>query len=89
MAAAQGARPPTSMRKHSDVCFHSTRFEPLISSTDRIDRSSSGEPRRSVSTVNTPEKITWFIDGIPVASVTNHNWHLPMTLTINLSLIHI
>ncbi len=33
---------------------------------------------------NTPEKITWFIDGIPVASVTNHNWHLPMTLTINL-----
>jgi len=33
---------------------------------------------------NTPEKITWFIDGIAVASVTNHNWHLPMTVTLNL-----
>ncbi|QBG45883.1 glycosyl hydrolase family protein [Verrucomicrobia bacterium S94] len=35
---------------------------------------------------NTPEKITWYIDGIKVAESPNHNWHLPMTLTFTMEL---
>lgn len=35
---------------------------------------------------NTPEKITWYIDGIKVAESPNHNWHLPMTLTLTMEL---
>lgn len=35
---------------------------------------------------NTPERITWFIDGIQVATSPNHNWHLPMTLTLTMEL---
>ena len=35
---------------------------------------------------NTPEKITWFIDGLKVAESPNHNWHLPMYVTLTMEL---
>ncbi|VGO23499.1 kappa-carrageenase [Pontiella sulfatireligans] len=35
---------------------------------------------------NTPEKITWYIDGIKVAESPNHNWHLPMSVTLTMEL---
>lgn len=35
---------------------------------------------------NTPEKITWFIDGKPVAEAKNLYWHLPMSVTFTLEL---
>ncbi|ADE53467.1 kappa-carrageenase [Coraliomargarita akajimensis] len=35
---------------------------------------------------NTPEKITWYVDGVKVAESPNHNWHLPMTLTLTMEL---
>ncbi|MFD2255239.1 kappa-carrageenase [Luteolibacter algae] len=33
---------------------------------------------------NTPEKITWYIDGIKVAEAENLYWHLPMTVTFTM-----
>lgn len=35
---------------------------------------------------NTPEKITWFIDGKKVAEEKNLYWHLPMNLTFTMEL---
>ena len=35
---------------------------------------------------NTPEKITWYIDGIKVAESPNNNWHLPMNVTLTMEL---
>ncbi len=35
---------------------------------------------------NTPEKITWYIDGLKVAESPNYNWHLPMNLTFTMEL---
>ncbi|SMP63637.1 Glycosyl hydrolases family 16 [Neorhodopirellula lusitana] len=35
---------------------------------------------------NTPEKITWYIDGEKVAEETNLYWHLPMNVTLTLEL---
>lgn len=35
---------------------------------------------------NTPEKITWFIDGKPVAEAKNLYWHLPMSVTFTMEL---
>ncbi len=35
---------------------------------------------------NTPEKITWYIDGIKVAESPNHNWHLPMSMAFTMEL---
>jgi beta-glucanase (GH16 family) len=35
---------------------------------------------------NTPEKITWYIDGIEVASQKNRYWHLPMSVTLTMEL---
>lgn len=35
---------------------------------------------------NTPEKITWFIDGKPVAEARNLYWHLPMSVTFTMEL---
>ena len=35
---------------------------------------------------NTPEKITWYIDGLKVAESPNHNWHLPMYVTLTMEL---
>lgn len=35
---------------------------------------------------NTPEKITWFIDGIKVAEAENKYWHLPMHVTLTMEL---
>lgn len=35
---------------------------------------------------NTPEKITWFIDGKSVATATNLYWHLPMSVTFTMEL---
>ena len=33
---------------------------------------------------NTPEKITWYIDGIKVAEAENKYWHLPMYVTLTM-----
>ncbi|MCM2374886.1 kappa-carrageenase [Aporhodopirellula aestuarii] len=35
---------------------------------------------------NTPEKITWFIDGKKVAEAENLYWHLPMSVTLTMEL---
>lgn len=35
---------------------------------------------------NNPTNITWYIDGIKVAESPNHNWHLPMNVTLTMEL---
>ena len=35
---------------------------------------------------NTPTNITWYIDGVKVAESPNHNWHLPMYVTLTMEL---
>ncbi|MEM0964961.1 MAG: kappa-carrageenase [Verrucomicrobiota bacterium] len=35
---------------------------------------------------NTPEKITWYIDGEKMAEKENHYWHLPMNITLTMEL---
>lgn len=35
---------------------------------------------------NTPETVTWYIDGVKVAESPNHNWHLPMNIALTMEL---
>ena len=35
---------------------------------------------------NTPEKITWYIDGEKIAEEENLYWHLPMSVTLTMEL---
>jgi beta-glucanase (GH16 family) len=37
---------------------------------------------------NTPQSITWYIDGVEVAKKPNLYWHLPMHVTLSLGLRH-